>query len=313
MTFIKKEFLLKLLLIFAFLSCNSKEEEQICDTSEIIAFEVGTICQPKLSSYHYGVESLSVSKQIEVLSNLDMDGMIVQIENENLSKLDDYYKNCLVKSGEFNIYDVFTTFSINNPKSYANQLKKIEAIYRTIQHQNTQLQVLFLGDKDSPNLTNSITIIADLANNYDKSLVIYPHVGYAIETAEEALSQINLINQNNVFLAVHLCHELAAGNENRIEDVVQSVSSYIKSVSISGATISERDNPNLPIWYWGIKPLNTGTYDYSPFYEALHNANYQGAIAIQNWGIHNNFNLFVPDYLPESRDILLGLSEELCN
>lgn len=116
-----------------------------------------------------------------------------------------------------------------------------------------------------------------------------------------------------MFLAVHLCHELAAGNWNRIGEVVANVAPYIKAVSISGASESEQADNSLPLWYWGIKPLNQGTYNYTSFFQALYDNGYVGPILIHTWGIKSNFNLDPEDYLPESREILLQLSEVTCN
>jgi sugar phosphate isomerase/epimerase len=113
-------------------------------------------------------------------------------------------------------------------------------------------------------------------------------------------------------LSVHLCHELAAGNGGRIDEVITNVASYIKSVSISGATESEQIDTALPLWYWAIKPLNMGTYDYTKYYKALYENDYEGPIAIHTWGIFKNFGLAPKDHLPDSRNILLELAIDVC-
>lgn len=303
-----------LLFTCSLISCKKIPIEQPCDSDahSTKKFEVSDMCSPKIMSYNFGVEHLLISDQTSTLSNLKMNGMMIQIESHNCQDLDNYYNDCLVKSGEFNIYNIFTTISLNNLQASSRQLVTIERIYKKIQSNDTQLLVLFEGEKHNPKLKPFILQIADIAKKYNKNLVIYPHAGLAIETSEEALSFIKTINKDNIFLSIHLCHELSAGNGNRIEQVVQKVSPYIKAVSISGASLNEKEDNNLPEWYWGIKPLSMGTYKYSTFYNALYKANYQGPIAIHTWGIFNNFNLTIDNHLLQSKNIIDNMSKQIC-
>lgn len=296
------------------MSCSESSEHTIsCEDLESIILEDSGLCPPKVLSYHFGVEHLSPSDQISTLSGLGMDGMMVNIETNNLSQLQQYLDACEVKSGEFLIHDIYTSLSLDGANLMETQINTIEEIYKIIETKDTQVQVIFSGEKQNPNAVTTISRIADIANLYGKDLIIYPHDNNAIETAEEALEYIQLVNKNNVFLAVHLCHELAAGNWNRIDEVVANVASFIKAVSISGASESEQADSSLPLWYWGIKPLNQGTYNYTSYFQALHDNGYAGPILIHTWGIKSNFNLDPTDYLPESREILLQLSEVTCN
>ena len=296
------------------MSCSESSEHTIsCEDLESIILEDTGLCPLKVLSYHFGVEHQSPRDQVSTLTGLDMDGMMVNIETNSLSQLQQYLEACEVKSGEFLISYIYTSLSLDDANLMENQINTIEEIYKIIEDQDTQLQVIFSGEKPNPNAVTTISRIADIASTYNKDLIIYPHDDNAIETAEEALEYIQLVNKNNVFLAVHLCHELAEGNWNRIGEVVANVAPYIKAVSISGASESEQTDSSLPLWYWGIKPLNQGTYDYTPYFQALYKNGYTGPILIHTWGIKSNFNLDPTDYLPESRDILHNLSEISCN
>jgi hypothetical protein len=114
-------------------------------------------------------------------------------------------------------------------------------------------------------------------------------------------------------LALHLCHELFAGNGERIAKVTKNVAPYIKSVSISGATLSEQTTtPTSAGWFWAIKPLYISTYDFAPFYNALCLTNYKGPIAIHTYGIYENFHLTPEEHLPKSREVLLTLANNAC-
>ena len=239
-----------------------------------------------------------------------MDGLVLEVTSNTLNKLDLYYETCEIKTGEFHISDIFTTIDLN--QNLGNQLSTIDQIYNKIQFQPTILQVIFVGQKGNTIVKSTVSRIAEIANRYGKNLIIYPHDNSAIETAEEALYYIELTNKNNVFLSIHLCHELAAGNGYRIEEVITKASPFIKSVSISGASESEQNDSSLPLWYWGIKPLNHGTYNYTQFYKSLYKVNYIGPIAIHSWGILNNFGLRPMDHIPISRQILLEIATDLC-
>lgn len=300
-----------IIFLFLFLSCKTDNLKESCD-EQIISNQLEKNCVPQIMAYHFGVENLPVSEQITTLSDLQMDGMITQIETANFNDLDKYYNHCRVKNGLFHIYNVFTTVSCDNSEMNKEQLKTIEKIYAKVQYHNTLVLVLFDGEKNSHNLTNAINKVSEIATKYNNDLVIYPHEGLAIETAEEALSHINALNKTNIFLSVHLCHELAAGNDPRISEIINLVAPYLKAVSISGATTSEKNNENLPLWYWGIKPLNMGTYDYSTFYKTLYEVNYKGPIALHTWGIFDNFKLTVQEHLPHSREIITNMHQQLC-
>ena len=296
----------------SFTNCSQNDElnsKFICDNFQNIPYDMDAICAPKIMTYQFGLENLSPEIQVNTLYNLGMDGMILEIDRKKLPSLIDYYSTNKVVNKEFQIYDIFTILEIDKP----NQIDVINAIYATTKCSGTRLQVIFKGNKNSPNLVATIASIASIAKSYDKTLIIYPHQGTAIETAEEAYQHIVSCAKDNVFLAVHLCHELAAGNGPRINEVVKNVSPFIKSVSISGANVSEKDNNSLPLWYWGIKPLNMGNYDYHEFINSLHSNQYKGPIAIHTWGIYENFGLKPIDYIPESKNILLDLCTTICD
>ena len=298
------------LVLISLISCELKKNLTLCEEGVSLDNRLNDVCHPKLMSYHFGVDKLSVPQQTRLLKNLNMDGMIINIETSTLELLGDYYRTHEVQNENFQIYDIFTSVSMDDPVVMEQQLSTIDAIYKKIACTETMLQVIFYGSKS--NIYSSITRIADIANYYDKELVIYPHDKTAIESAEEALTYITTSNKGNVYLSVHLCHELAAGNGGRIEEVVKNVSPYIKSVSMSGATESEQSDNTLPLWYWAIKPLDMGTYDYSVFYQSLYDNNYYGPIAIHTWGIYENFGLQPQDHLPISQQIISDLTKTIC-
>jgi sugar phosphate isomerase/epimerase len=290
------------------LSCG-KQEKGLTVT---IPQPISELCQPKVAAYNFGVEHYSVNKQVRVLDSLGMDGVMIRIPpTGGLNELKAFLQAPLVMADSFKVYDLFAYVSLTDSALRYEQLQTIEEIAKELEFKDTHIQVIFLGPNEDP--TNAIVEVARLLKPYQKDLVIYPHYETSsIESAEEALSYINSIDERNVYLAFHLCHELAAGNDNRIREVIDNVSPYIKAVSISGADMSEFTNTALPNWYWGIKPLNMGTYDLSDFYESLVDFNVAGPITIHTWGIYNNFGLTPEEHLPVSKEIINQLAADAC-
>jgi sugar phosphate isomerase/epimerase len=270
------------------------------------------LCQPKIAAYNFGVEHYSVNKQVRVLDSLGMDGVMIRIPpTGGLTELKAFLQSPLVVADSFKVYDLFAYVSLTDSTIRHAQLQVIEDIAKELQFEETRIQVIFLGPNEDP--TNAIIEVAKLLKRYQKDLIIYPHyLTSSIETAEEALGFINAIDEPNVYLALHLCHELAAGNDVRIREVIDHVSPYIKAVSISGADMSEFSNTSLPNWYWGIKPLDMGTYDLSDFYQALVDFNIGAPITIHTWGIYNNFGLTPEEHLPASKGIINQLAADAC-
>ena len=282
-------------------------------SAQIIARAEASLCSPNIMSYYFGVENLTIPNQVSTLSRLKMNGVMVRIDRNNLADLDAYYATPEVKNGSFHVYDIWTTINVaSNDAKLTTEYATLESIYAKIQNKETILQVIFGGNASKERITQIVSATADIAKKYGKDLIIYPHFGHTIATSEIALSYIKLAKKSNVFLAIHLCHELRAGFGNRMNEVVQNVAPYIKSASISGATLSEMLDPNLPNWKWGIKPLYMGTYDLSSYYNALHSIGYKGPIAIHTWGIINNFGLYSQDHLPRSRNKLIQLANKAC-
>lgn len=273
-----------------------------------------TICHPNIMAYHFGLEKLAIPEKIHLLKNLNLNGIICNIEKDNISDLDEYYYTDEVRNNSFHVYDIYTTINVEgSSRDLFFQYETLERIYEKIRCKETVLQVIFNGNPGIEKVATVVSKCADIANKYGKDLIIYPHFGASIPTAEIAFAYINTIKKPNLFLSVHLCHELSAGNGNRIENVITNVAPYIKSVSISGATLSERSGASIQNWSWGIKPLNTGSYDLFPFYNALYKANYNGPVAIHTFAIDCNFNLNPEEHLPQSRDKIAELAYRACN
>ncbi len=264
------------------------------------------VCNPELYTFHFDLTGTAEQK-VNKLKNLGLKGIVFQVSNNQLSLIDAYKNTTAVKNGSFAIYTIYQFIDLNQPVDYT----AIQSIYRKIAGTNTLFQIIFRQQATDAYLKEVIGKIADIAQTYAKELVIYPHDHTRIQSADEALAVINQVNKPNIFLALHLCHELRAGNGATIAQVVARVAPYIKVVTMSGATLSESGTTGIG-WADVIKPMNAGTYDVAPFYAALHQANYTGPIGIHSFGIKASFNQSADVHIPNSIGVINGLANETC-
>ncbi len=113
-------------------------------------------------------------------------------------------------------------------------------------------------------------------------LVIYPHYGAVIETAEEALPYLKEAQNGNVILSLHLCHEVRAGNGDRLNEIAAKIKPWLRLPSINGTDIDSVNE--VQGWDRGIQPLTMGDYDSSKLLKALKSIDYQGPVILHAWG-----------------------------
>lgn len=263
------------------------------------------LCVPEIGAYNMDLEDLTPEGQINFLYSQGLKGIVFEATESTLNK---YFESSLVKTGVFNIYSIYVYF---NPAEKINS-NFYKNIFNRIRNTNTIFQ-LIVQDKNLPfdQVKDSLLTIATLAKQYNQNITVYPHDHDFIESAEDALKMIQALGQDNVFTAVHLCHELRHGNGHRIEEVVKNVSPYISTISISGASLEELDS-SLD-WQDAIKPLYMGTYDLTSLYGTLYKYNYTGPVIIHNYGIRKNFELNPAEHLVSSINVITYLAKTICN
>ncbi len=135
------------------------------------------------------------------------------------------------------------------------------------------------GDHEAVALTR-IREVADIAAKAGVRVVLYPHRGFYLATAEHALSLAMKAQRSNVGLTVNLSHELAAGNGRRLPDIIRTVAPLLERVSLNGA--SDVSNGG-----WGdyIKLLGAGSYDVAALLRVLREVNYAGPVGVQFYNL----------------------------
>lgn len=165
--------------------------------------------------------------------------------------------------------------------------------------------VLDGNDKTNQSKSRAVSMIVKAARHCKTKgvkLVLYPHGGCVISSAEEGLQIIDSLKKRgttNVRLSIHLCHELKAGNRSRLPQVVAKVASYLDYATVSGADSNTygKDDDN---WASAIKPLDQGTFDATVFLKALASVNYTGPIELHTYNLKSPDAVNYDDHLERS-------------
>ncbi len=126
----------------------------------------------------------------------------------------------------------------------------------------------------------AIQAAADLAASAGLRVSLYPHKGFYVATAEQALALVLKSGRANVGLTVNLAHELAAGHGARLPEIVRRVAPCLTLVTLNGAT----DRPDKA-WENYIKLLGEGDYDVGAILRTLAEVKYRGPVGIQFYNI----------------------------
>jgi len=128
--------------------------------------------------------------------------------------------------------------------------------------------------------------MADQAEKLGKDIVIYPHDSTLIRSVEEAIPYIQELNKPNIYLSMHSCHEMRAGNGDRMLEVAIKAAPYLKFASIAGSDVTMHAvGTGTGKWGDAIQPLDEGDYDMNQFLSAVQNIGYDGDMFLHTFGI----------------------------
>jgi len=123
--------------------------------------------------------------------------------------------------------------------------------------------------------------IAGLAAESGLKVSLYPHAGFYVATAEDAVRVAKVVDLPNVGVTVNLCHELFAGNSERLAEVVKTAAPYLNLVSINGASAIPGKGPKA----WDTLALGSGTFDTDAFLRLVRDCGYRGPIGHQFYAV----------------------------
>lgn len=202
-----------------------------------------------------------------------------------------------VASGSFRIVSALWWASVRDPVDSA----WIDPILVEAARMGTAIWMVSEGpDKSSGSLAKAKSMYATaarLCKRRNVPLVIYPHQGCVVETAEEALAMrdtLARLGYPETRISIHLGHEIRLGNQSRLAAVVRKVAPWLALASVNGADSGASD------WVRGIQPLDQGNFDPVPYLKALEEAGYAGPVVLHTYGLKNPFQSGYDNHLERS-------------
>lgn len=174
------------------------------------------------------------------------------------------------------IFNLYVAVFVDRPVAYDPELT---AAWPQFAGSGTVVWLTVQGR--SPNDERAVALVrelADAAAAHGVRIALYPHKGFFIATAEDALRVLSRIDRPNVGVTLNLCHELAAGHADRMDAVVQACAKHLMLVSINGADRSGG-------WTELIRPLGEGNFDVAGFLSSLDRIGYTGPIGLQCYNL----------------------------
>ncbi|HCY43753.1 MAG TPA: hypothetical protein DHV48_20860 [Prolixibacteraceae bacterium] len=239
-----------------------------------------------LAAYNFGsLGKLGPADQITRLKKAGYKGIILNSEkNDDLINLDIFF-NELKNDKHFKVHAVMARYNFSDS---LQKREKWKTLVDRIANRHTELWLIF--GKKTEGITDSfiemkLREIVDYAKTKSVPVILYPHSKCYIASAEEALPFVQKINDTNLKLAVHLCHEVRAGNGSRMEMVFEHVKKYIGAVTIAGTDSVADFSQALLMDKSTIKPIGQGNFNMKNFIEPLLKSDYKGTIGFINFKI----------------------------
>ncbi len=189
----------------------------------------------------------------------------------------------------FKIYAGYIHFHFD--KDLAAQNAHLDKALKVLAKSDTKLWLLVSGrgEEEVPReeIVAFLHSLAERGKAAGVEVVIYPEWGgpghdSLIKTAEEALSYIKEVESDNLFVTLHLCHELKAGNGDRLDEIAAKIKPWLRLATINGADNDAADE--LDGWARTLMPLTQGTYESSKLLKALKSIGYEGPILLHTGG-----------------------------
>lgn len=238
-----------------------------------------------LYAFDFKMDDLPIPERVQLFTELGYKGVVFAVRTDgDLEKLEAYRRTDAVRTGKLTIPIVYIPFEFGRDDVAATPIW--EKILATSPGTSIWLIITNRNGKATEAKTKELIHRMSAATRKGGvELVLYPHDNTFIESIEEALPYLEEVNEPNVFLTMHLCHEIRAGNGNRLIDVAVKAAPYLKYASISGTNISVNDNS--PDWSDAIQPLDQGDFELEKFVSVLQKIKFSGKTVLHTFGIED--------------------------
>jgi sugar phosphate isomerase/epimerase len=185
-----------------------------------------------------------------------------------------------------NVFSIYEWISLEDaepiPAERLSQLKHLEGT-------GTILWLTVTGKSSEKDAVNRFRKVADIAAEYGVKVAIYPHDNTYVATGEHALNIARAVDHTNFGVSINVCHELKAGNEDSLIQLIHSTAKRLFIVSISGADRLTEPHQEKN-WDRLIQPLGQGNFNMVPFLSKLRECGYEGPVGLQCYQIRGDIH-----------------------
>jgi hypothetical protein len=223
-------------------------------------------------AFNFAIDARPVAAQAELLDRLGYCGVTFWHSTGTLAE---FLAQPAVQPGRLRVPAVFFLVDPATPDVAA--LAPITAA--------GALPWLIVGGPPSVDRARVVELVRQAADSAGSAtVVIYPHAGTPIPSAETALEVMQQAARTNLRLSLHLSHELKAGNVGRLPELIARTASHAVLASINGADVEREALPDD--YTHTIKPLGEGTLDVERlFLRPLLDAGYRGPVLLHTFGL----------------------------
>ncbi|MDP6525932.1 MAG: sugar phosphate isomerase/epimerase family protein [Kiritimatiellia bacterium] len=211
-------------------------------------------------------------EQVKVLKDIGYAG----IGYTGTQNLPDRLK--VFKSRGLTVFSLYVHCRVGSQTPYPLQLE--EAV-KQLEGTQTMLWLTVQGKPDDEEAARVVGEIADLAAKRSVKVALYPHHGFFVATARDAVRIVKRADRKNLGVSINLCHELRSGNAKDLDDIIKEAAPYLYLVSINGADLEGN-------WDRLIQPLGQGAFDMRAFLGKLKATGYRGPIGLQCYNIRGD-------------------------
>lgn len=264
---------------------------------------------PELAAYNFGsLGELTPSEQLALLTKTGYKGIILNSESKKDSVQLDMFLNELNERNDFRIHAVMVRYNFSDPllkkEGWKNIVNKLAG---------KGIELWFIFGKATEGITDDfiemkLREVLEYSKIRNVKVILYPHSKCYLSSAEEALPFVQKINDPDLKLAVHLCHEIRAGNGSRMNEVFQKVKYHTGAVTVAG-TDSVADT-SKPLLYdkSTIKPIGQGNYNIQNFIQALRMSGYRGMVGFINFKIEEEPEIYLESSMSMWRRINMEIN-----
>ena len=134
-------------------------------------------------------------------------------------------------------------------------------------------------DKQRNYDAEAVRIVQDIAGQAAEQglkVAVYPHAGFYVATATDAVRMVKLVNRPNVGASINLCHEFVTNHGGQIDETIKQAAPASLLASINGMEVAKKN-------YFGR--LDQGDFDLVDYLKKLRAAGYDGPIGWQGFKV----------------------------